>query len=102
MNVVLLPLPRSDQPTDLKTRDVAYISKRKTIKDLGKKLVSAYSPFFSDSFPPKTRIGKLDPHLDLNAAWEKWNGGNQFEIHGTILNDETSIEVLSAIAYLMI
>ena len=95
MNVVLLPLPRQEQPNDLKNRDVAYISKRKTIKDLEEKLVSAYSGFFSDSFPPKRRLWKLDPQFDLNAAYEKWNGGNLFEIHGTILNEETLIEVYS-------
>lgn len=102
MNVLLLPLPRTEQPLDLKSRDVAYISKRKTIKDLEEKLVSAYSGFFTDSFPAKRRIWKLDPQFDINAAWKKWNGENKLEIHGTILNEETLIEVYCTSAQLLI
>lgn len=94
MNILLLPLPRQEQPNDLKNRDIAYISKRKTVKDLAEKLISAYGEFFpAESLKVKRRLWKVDPHFNLNTAWEKYNGGNQLEIHGVLLNEETTIEV---------
>jgi len=95
VNVIMLPIPRKEQPQKLDQVDPVFISKRKTVKELKEKLSRAYTtifPNYHDFETVKSRVWKVDPRFELEYAWKKWNGDNQFEIQGNILDDETSIE----------
>lgn len=86
INCFVVPMPFNEQPPKLATYDVTYISKRKTVKDLQKKLYSIYSSFFEKNVNP-FKLWKLQPDFNLKVAWDRWNNGN-FEIIGKEMNKE--------------
>ena len=92
--MVLLPIPKKEQPSVLKPETV-YISKRKTVKDLIEKLIEVYSGFFPNyKFRNHdNRLWKVDPRFELGFAWKRWDGDPSFELHGHVLDENVSIEV---------
>lgn len=90
----MLPIPKKEQPSTLKSETV-YISKRKTVKDLMEKLIEIYSGFFPNyKFGThENRIWKVDPRFELGFAWKRWDGDPSFELHGKVLDENVSIEV---------
>jgi ubiquitin carboxyl-terminal hydrolase 4/11/15 len=79
-------MPFDQQPAKLTQFDVSYISKRKTVKDLQRKLHSIYQSYFEKPMT-QFKLWKVQPDFNIKVAWDRWNSG-MFEINAKELNKE--------------
>jgi hypothetical protein len=95
INVCLLPVPLRQQPDTITKTDTVYISKRKTIADLMRKLTRIYITFFpgSNLSTFEAKLWKLDPNFDVFDAWRKWDCKGNLEVVGGTLDGDRLVDV---------
>ena len=94
----MYPLPRLEQPRNITSFDVTYISITKTVKDLTEKLHELCKQFFpvedSKGNFYQHRLWKIDPHEDFRTIVPTIAVDRINIMPGTLLTDDMLIMVV--------